>query len=116
MIARKLMLLDSVLTAPDAEWYATEEDKVALFTRELGIPLGDLPQRVYAPTNRQRRTTTRYFVHKLPVYLTADRAVIHFVYLVHDDSGHGLAQFLHDHVASSARCRRGPSSPSVRAG
>ena len=49
VIARKLMVLDYVLTVPDAEWYATEEDKVALFTRELGIPIGDLPQRVYEP-------------------------------------------------------------------
>ena len=98
VIARKLMLLDAVLTVPDAEWYATEEDKVALFTREWGIPLGDLPQRVYAPTDRRSRPTTRYFMHKLPVYLAPDRAVVHFVYLVNDDSGHGLAQFLQDHV------------------
>jgi hypothetical protein len=98
VIARKLMLLDAVLTTPDAEWYATEEDKVALFTGEWGIPLGDLPRREYAPTGRQGRTTTRYFIHKLPVYLTTDRAVVHFVYLVNDDNGHGLAQFLHDHV------------------
>jgi hypothetical protein len=98
VIARKLMLLDAVLTVPDAEWYATEEDKVALFTRERGIPLADLPQRVYAPTHRRGPTTTRYFMHKLPVYLAPDRAVVHFVYLVNDDSGHGLAQFLHDHV------------------
>lgn len=98
VIARKLMLLDAVLTVPDAEWYATEEDKVALFTRERGIPLGDLPQRVYAPTDRRSRTTTRYFMHKLPVYLTSDRAVVHFVYLVNDETGHGLEQFLADHV------------------
>jgi hypothetical protein len=98
VIARKLMLLDYVLTVPDGEWYATEEDKVALFSRERGIPLGDLPQREYAPTDRRSQTTTRYFIHKLPVYLAPDRAVVHFVYLVNDETGHGLAQFLHDHV------------------
>ena len=97
VIARKLMLLDAVLMVPDADWYATEEDKVALFTREWGIPLGDLPQRVYEPTDG-RNQTTRYFIHKLPVYLTTDRAVVHFVYLVNDDTGHGLEQFLQDHV------------------
>ena len=97
-IARKLMLLDYVLTVPDAEWYATEEDKVALFTRDLGIPIGDLPSRVYEPTDRRRRATTRQFIHKLPVYRTADRAVVHFVYLVNDETGHGLEQFLQDHV------------------
>ena len=31
VIARKLMLLDYVLTVPEGDWYATEEDKVALF-------------------------------------------------------------------------------------
>jgi len=98
VIARKLMVLDYVLTLPDAEWYATEEDKVGLFTRERGIPLGDLPARVYAPTDRHSRPTTRYFIHKLPVYLTTDRSVVHFVYLVNDETGHGLEQFLQDHV------------------
>ncbi len=98
VIARKLMLLDYVLTLPDAEWYATEEDKVSLFTRDRGIPLGDLPARVYAPTDRPSRPTTRYFIHKLPIYLTTDRSVVHFVYLVNDETGHGLEQFLDDHV------------------
>ena len=98
VIARKLMMLDYVLTVPDAEWYATEEDKVALFTRDLGIPIGDLPSRVYEPKDRSRGATTRQFIHKLPVYRTGDRAVIHFVYLVNDATGHGLEQFLHDHV------------------
>ena len=97
-ITRKLMVLDYVLTLPHAEWYATEEDKVALFTRELGIPSGDLPSRVYAPKDRGRGATTRQFIHKLPVYRTGDRAVIHFVYLVNDATGRGLEQFLHDHV------------------
>jgi hypothetical protein len=98
VIARKLMLLDYVLTVPDGEWYATEDDKVALFTRELGIPLDELPRREYAPTDRRNRTTTRYFIHKLPVYLKADRTAVHFVYLVNDDRGDGLARFLHEHV------------------
>jgi hypothetical protein len=98
VIARKLMLLDYVLTVPEGEWYATEEDKVALFNRERGIALADLPQRAYAFSNRCSQAPTRYFMHKLPIYLAPDRAVVHFVYLVNDETGHGLAQFLHDHV------------------
>ncbi len=98
VIARKLMVLDYVLTVPDAEWYATEEDKVALFTHERGIAPADLPQRVYAPTDPRRQGTTRYFIHKLPIYLTSDRTVVHFVYLVNDETGQGLDQFLQDHV------------------
>jgi hypothetical protein len=97
-IARKLMLLDYVLTLPDAEWYATEHDKVTLFTRDLAIPTGDLPSRVYEPKDRRRGATTRQFIHKLPVYRTGDQGVMHFVYLVNDVTGHGIEQFLHDHV------------------
>ena len=115
VIARKLMVLDYVLTLPDAEWYATEEDKVGLFTRERGIPLGDLPARVYAPTDRRSRPTTRYFIHKLPVYLTTDRSVVHFVYLVNDETGHGLEQFLQDHVRLFTALPAGPSWPSAHA-
>ena len=96
-IARKLMLLDYVLTRPDADWYATEEDKVALFTHELGLSARDLPGRVYGPARQGRGTTMRYFVHKLPVYRAAD-GVIHFVCLVTDETGQELEQFLHDHV------------------
>jgi hypothetical protein len=116
LIARKLMLLDYVLMVPDGVWYATEEDKVALFTRERGIPLGDLPQRKYTAMGRRGPTTTRYFIHKLPVYVAPDRAAVHFVYLVNDETGHGLEQFLRDHVrlltalpawCIVAACRRG---------
>ncbi len=46
------MLLDYVLTMPDAEWFATADDNVALFTRELGVRATDLPQHVYAPADR----------------------------------------------------------------
>ena len=105
VIARKLMLLDYVLTQPDAEWYATEEDKVALFTREFGVPLDDLPRRVYEPTDHHSRATTRYFIHKLPVYRTADRGIVHFVYLVNDATGHAFEQFLTDHVRVFSRLR-----------
>jgi hypothetical protein len=97
-IARKLMVLDYVLTVPGAEWYATEEDKVALFTGDLGIPIGDLPSRVYQPNDLRGGATMRQFIHKLPVYRTGDRGVVHFVYLVNDETGHGIEQFLHDHV------------------
>ena len=47
--------------------------------------------------------TTRYFVHKLPIFL-AGRApneagtVPHLVHLVNEPTGHGLEQFLADHA------------------
>jgi hypothetical protein len=98
VIARKLMLLDYVLQVSEGEWYATEDDKVALFNGERGIALADLPQRMYASTDWCTEAPTRYFMHKLPIYLAPDRAVVQFVYLVNDETGHGLAQFLRDHA------------------
>ena len=47
-IGRKLMLLDFVIGQPGVEWFATEADKVALFTQRFGVPAADLPQRSYA--------------------------------------------------------------------
>ena len=84
-IARKLMLLDYVLTVPDAEWHATEEDKVTFFTRELGVPIGDLPQssvRTEGPAPQRDDAA----VHPQAAGLPHKRsAVVHFVYLVNDD-------------------------------
>jgi hypothetical protein len=98
LIARKLMLFDYVLGHPELEWIATEQDKVALFTERFGVPLFDLPHRVYYAARRDGgRTTTRYFVHKLPIGLQPDNVTVTFVVLVTDLSGQLLSQFLTDH-------------------
>jgi hypothetical protein len=73
LIARKLMVLDYVLGHHEREWYATEQDKVALFTARFDVPIGDLPHRVYTATDGVAGPTTRYFVQKLPIYLKASR-------------------------------------------
>ncbi len=97
LIARKLMLLDYVLSVPSHDWYATEEDKVAFFTRELNVPLSDLPQRAFrAPVSHDG--TIRYFIHKLPIYVTPEPRVVQFVYLATDTTGRAFGQFLDDHV------------------
>jgi hypothetical protein len=69
VIARKLMVLDFVLTEPEAEWYATEQEKVALFTERFRVPQSDLPSRVYDASDTLLPPTTRYFIHKLPIFL-----------------------------------------------
>jgi hypothetical protein len=67
LVARKLMLLDLVLSDARRDWYATEADKVELFVNRLGVPAEALPKRVYrSPTDRARADTTRYCVQKLP--------------------------------------------------
>jgi hypothetical protein len=97
LIGRKLMLLDYVLAAPATEWFATEQDKVALFTTRLGVPVRDLPQRLYRARERAA-ATTRYFIHKLPIAITGEPAVVSFVYLVTDTAGRAFGQFLEDHA------------------
>ena len=76
LIARKLMLLDYVLGQPAADWYATEQDKVALFTdairhRARRTSLSAcISHAVYDEPN-----TSRYFIHKLPIFLTGEPPV-----------------------------------------
>ena len=98
LIARKLMLLDFVLAQSTGDWYATEEDKVALFTTRFGVLSAHLPQRVYLGKHRSQLQTTRYFIHKLPIQLTGDSPTVSFVYLVTDTTGAGFEQFLQDHL------------------
>ena len=110
LIARKLMVLDHVLGHHERDWYATEQDKVALLTERFGVPVGDLPQRVYTATDGVAGPTIRYFVHKLPLYLEGAPPVVHLAYLVTDDTGRGFEQFLSDHarpVGASAGVGRG---------
>ena len=67
LIARKLMLLDYVLAHRDVDWYATEADKVALFTGPFAVPALDLPQRIYVPRLRQTPPTFRITHRGQPV-------------------------------------------------
>jgi hypothetical protein len=98
LIARKLMLLDYVLSRPEVEWAATEEDKLDLFAERFGVLRDDLPRREFAASDPGGEPTTRYFPHKLPVALAGDPPVVHFVSLVTDTTGRALEQFLQDHA------------------
>ena len=98
LVARKLMLLDYVLAHPDREWFATEEDKVALCTEHFGVSRLALPQRLYLATRHGIPPTTRYFIHKLPIAVSEHPAVVSFVWLVTEVSGDAFERFIHDHV------------------
>ena len=98
LIARKLMVLDYVVARPHLDWSATEEDKVALFVDRFGVPPLDLPQRVYIGARRNTPPTTRYFIHKLPIFVHEAPPIVSFVWLVTDVSGDAFEQFVHDHV------------------
>ena len=97
LIARKIMVLDYVLSHGDLDWLSTERGKVDLFAARYGVPTSDLPQRVFAAVSSTASSTTRYFLHKLPVAVMGDPRVAYFLCLVTDTTGRGLEQFLKDH-------------------
>jgi hypothetical protein len=99
LIARKLMVLDFVIGEAAAEWFATEDDKVAFFRDRLGVPVADLPHRVYTASDPAAGHTTRYFVHKLPIFLAGEPARVHLTYLVIEPSGRLFREFLREHAS-----------------
>ncbi len=93
LIARKLMLLDVVLSRPDVTWVATEQDKIAVFTERFGVPRSDLP---HGPT---AAATSRSFGHKWPIALTNEpNPRVQFIALILDSSGQSLRRFLQYHA------------------
>ncbi len=96
-IARKLMVLDVVFAHPVGVWYATEADKVALCTGQLGVPAGDLPRRTWA-VDPSRVHTTRYFMDKLPLALMGEPRQLHLVYLSVDGSPATFERWLTTHA------------------
>jgi hypothetical protein len=95
-IARKLMVLDHVLTEPRGHWYATEDDKVELFTRGFSVAPDYLPRRTFEAGDGASRTT-RYFIHKLPIHVADERSYPSFAFLVTDTTGEAFLGFLGDH-------------------
>jgi hypothetical protein len=96
-VARKLMLLDLVLSEPDVEWFATEQDKVALFIERYRVPLTDLP-RSAAIEGEPPLDGTRYFGHKLPIGVAGDPSRPLFVYLATEAGAQPFERFLRDHA------------------
>jgi hypothetical protein len=99
LIARKLMLLDFVLDEPDRDWFVSEAEKVHLFTECLNVPPHALPRRTYDSMLGSSDPTVRYFIHKLPIFLTNGSAHVHFVCLVTDPDATDITLFLRDHRA-----------------
>jgi hypothetical protein len=96
LIARKLMLLDVVLSEPNAEWVATEAEKVALFTERFGVSQDDLPRGTLIAEGADPHTTRR-FKDKLPIALVGDPPMVHFVFLTVEGSVTSFERFLHTH-------------------
>jgi hypothetical protein len=92
------MLLDLVLSEPEAEWCATEADKVALFTERYRLPLTVLPR--YMPMGDEESATrgSRHFGHTLPIAIAGDPPQVQFVYLATDPGVQSFERFLRDHT------------------
>lgn len=99
LVARKIMLLDYVLTRGDVEWAATEADKVELFVGRLGVPKGALPQHSYSAAKPGGASTTRFFPHKLPIAIAGEPPTAQFVFLATEPSARAFEAFLQDHTA-----------------
>ena len=115
------MLLDFVLSEPDAEWFATEADKVALFTERFGVPPSrPAAARLRIADRRGRPHRRRYFPHKLPIAVAGDPPVVHFVYLATDgtasrpsSSSSATTRRLLGALAGVDRRRRAPDPPAA---
>lgn len=97
-IARKIMLLDFVLTHSDVEWLAAEADKVELFADRFGVSRSALPQRAYTSIAPQDDATIRFFPHKLPLAITSDPPVCHLAYLSAELGPAAFEAFLEAHA------------------
>ena len=97
LMARRLMVLDCVLSHPAWTWFATERDKIDLFVDRYAVPRVDLPQRRFSSEPRSA-DTTRYFMDKLPVAVGGDLPDASFVYLATDGTGREFERFLADHA------------------
>jgi hypothetical protein len=97
LVARKLMLLDFVLSQPADEWFATEQDKVTFFADRFQIPLAHLPRRVYVAEDIRTEPSARYFIDKFPVFLAGQPPTVRFVCLVTEPNVQPFTRFLWDH-------------------
>jgi hypothetical protein len=92
-VVRKLMTLDFVLASPQARFWATEEDKVALLS-ELGVRPDVWPAKRYAPRRPSGPMTTRYFVDKMPWFRLSDDARLWFTYVDAERTLKGFETFV----------------------
>ncbi|MDQ6708104.1 MAG: hypothetical protein M3Z85_19275 [Acidobacteriota bacterium] len=89
---RRMMSLDYVLRNYDQHFLPTEDDKVSYFTDKLGIPYSALPDRVYTAKTKARGATTKFFIHKFPVFTRPDGAAV--CYIDSDGSMQAFATFI----------------------
>ena len=91
----RLMVLDAVLTDRDANWLATEREKVSHFTLLCQVLQRDLPALVFRSDDGE---TARYFPDKLPIGVQTESQAHVFVYLATKDVPVDFRAFLERHA------------------
>jgi len=90
-----LILLDTVLAAPEVRWLATAQEKLAYFTQATRLRPDDLPQLVF---RTPRGRTVRHFPDKLPIGVHPDRDTHEFVYVVNRHVPVDFRPYLYRHA------------------
>jgi hypothetical protein len=99
-VARQLMLLDFVLSQPNAMWLATEAEQVEFFSEHLGVVPAALPRQRPRAGSKGSAEMRRPVSPNTLVFLEPNEPrVIHFAVLALDSSGSGTERFLYQHRA-----------------
>jgi hypothetical protein len=106
-IMRRLMTLDVVIAHPDDEFLATESEKVTFFTKQCGVPLTELPAKIYTSDRPDGGWTARSFVDRVPIQRTAGSDRVTFVYVPGWSPLGAFAAFLRHYDALFRRLGQG---------
>ncbi len=92
-VTRKIMTLDFVLAQHQAQFWATEDDKVALL-EALGVCQDTWPAKHHAARRAGGPITTRYFAEKMPWLRQPDDSRLWFGYVDAERTLGGFETFL----------------------
>ena len=94
-IAKRLLLLDFLISNIDKNFLFTEQEKVKFFSEKLGISKEFLPYKIYV-SNKTKNETIRYFVDRTPIIISQNSLshsfVVSFIYL-HSGLNTSLSDF-----------------------
>jgi hypothetical protein len=94
-IVRKVMTVDLVLHTPQAQFLATERERVAYLTDTCHVPLGVFPATWFGSQKDIFRGVVRYFVDKSPRFVSPHDGMVSMAYVQGlDTTLTGLKTFL----------------------
>jgi len=97
IVMQRLMTLDFVLARQDAEFVATERDKVRFFIEEHGLSPQVLPAKTYTARDPDAPSTVRHFVDRRPIF-TSRSARVWVAYVLMEKTAQGFRTFLLEYL------------------